>query len=68
MTGSEIQTLADVGLSGACRQAVVRTYSEMVDRGVGDPIAFQAAERVYVWHHPDVPRRLVPFVVAEWLP
>ncbi|MEQ8587347.1 MAG: hypothetical protein RLO01_20520 [Thalassobaculaceae bacterium] len=71
MTIRQITTLADAGrcgLSAVCRQAVVRTYSEMLDLGVSDPVAFQAAERVYAWHHPDVPRRLVPFVVAEWLP
>lgn len=71
MTTREIKTLADVGLCGpsaTCRQAVVRTYSQMVERGVSDPVAFRAAARVYVWHHPEVPRGLVPYVVAEWLP
>lgn len=71
MTTREIRVLADAGrcgLSAVCRQAVVRTYSEMLERVVSDPVAFQAAERVYAWYHPDVPRRLVPFVVAEWLP
>jgi hypothetical protein len=52
----------------ACRRAVMRTYERLRSGGSGDRVAFEAAGAVYAWHHPEVPRERVPFVIADWLP
>jgi hypothetical protein len=55
-------------VTAACRQAVLRTYATLKGRGADERVAFEAAEIVYSWHHPEVPRQRVPFVIADWLP
>ncbi len=55
-------------VSSACRQAVTRAYTTLKDSGADERVAFEAAEIVYAWHHPEVPRQRVPFVIADWLP
>ncbi|MCR9072657.1 MAG: hypothetical protein NXI18_13140 [Alphaproteobacteria bacterium] len=64
----KIDDIAFCGPSATCRQAVVRTYSDLCAKGVDDVAAFRAATRVYTWHHPEVPVDRVPFVIADWLP
>lgn len=54
--------------TAACRQAVTRTYVTLKESGAEERVAFEAAEIVYSWHHPEVPRTRVPFVIADWLP
>lgn len=54
--------------TAACRQAVTRAYATLKDSGADERVAFEAAEIVYSWHHPEVPRQRVPFVIADWLP
>lgn len=54
--------------TAACRMAVTRTYERLRSGGSGDRVAFEAAGAVYAWHHPEVPRERVPFVIADWLP
>lgn len=51
-----------------CYQAVTQTYSKLRQSGASDKVAFKAAERVYAWHHPEVPTESVPYVIAGWLP
>ncbi len=55
-------------VSAACRQAVTRAYTTLKESGADERVAFEAAEIVYAWHHPEVPRQRVPFVIADWLP
>ena len=55
-------------VSAACRQAVTRAYTALKDSGADERVAFEAAEIVYAWHHPEVPRQRVPLVIADWLP
>lgn len=55
-------------VTAACRQAVTRTYVTLKGCGADERVAFEAAEIVYAWHHPEVPRQRVPFVIADWLP
>lgn len=55
-------------VTAACRQAVTRAYSTLKDAGADERIAFEAAGTVYSWHHPEVPKQRVPFVIADWLP
>ena len=55
-------------VSAACRQAVTRAYTALKDSGADERVAFEVAEIVYAWHHPEVPRQRVPFVIADWLP
>ena len=58
----------DCPVTAACRQAVTRTYATLKGSGADERVAFEAAEIVYSWHHPEVPRKRVPFVIADWLP
>jgi hypothetical protein len=55
-------------VTAACRQAVTRTYCTLRHCGGDERVAFEAAEIVYSWHHPEVPRQRVPFVISDWLP
>ena len=69
-----IRLISTTGSSGACpatakcRQAVTQAYDALRSSGAEDRVAFEAAEAVYAWHHPEVPRRQVPYVIADWLP
>ncbi len=54
--------------TAACRIAVTRAYDRLVSSGVDDRVAFEAAGKVYAWHHPEVPSTRVPYVISEWLP
>jgi hypothetical protein len=54
--------------TAACRVAVTRAYDRLISSGADDRIAFEAAGKVYAWHHPEVPSSRVPYVIAEWLP
>ncbi len=65
--GSTIDVIA-CSPSAACHQAVTRTYVTLVENGADEKVAFGAAEAVYAWHHPEVPRDRVPYVIADWLP
>lgn len=58
----------DCGVSATCHQAVTRAYAALKQAGAQEKVAFEAAAAVYAWHHPEVPRARVPFVIAEWLP
>jgi hypothetical protein len=51
----------------ACQQAVQRAYGEMRSRGQPDRYAFDAALRIYQWHHPGVPCSLAREVVSRWV-
>ena len=54
--------------TAACRIAVTRAYDRLISSGAEDRVAFQAAGKVYAWHHPEVPTSRVPYVISEWLP
>lgn len=58
----------ECGTSAACHQAVTRAYTALKQAGAEEKVAFEAAEAVYAWHHPEVPRARVPYVIADWLP
>ncbi|NQW10131.1 MAG: hypothetical protein HQ481_09675 [Alphaproteobacteria bacterium] len=58
----------ECGASASCHQAVTRAYAALKRAGAEEKVAFEAAEAVYAWHHPEVPRARVPFVIADWLP
>ena len=53
--------------TSACRQAAVRAYEELRDRGVIDHDAFDAAVRVFQHHHPAELPRKARFIVADWI-
>lgn len=55
-------------VTAACHLAVTRAYTALKEAGADERVAFEAAETVYAWHHPEVPRQRVPFVIADWLP
>ena len=50
-----------------CKQAALRAYQELRDRGKTDPAAFNAAVAVYRHHHPETPRRESKHIVAGWI-
>ena len=50
-----------------CRTATTRAYSEMIASGARDPHAFNAAVRVFQFHHPDARARDAQYIVADWL-
>jgi len=51
----------------ACRRAVTRTYHELREHGIHDPMAFQASLRVYCLRHPEVPPADARDRVAAWI-
>ena len=51
----------------ACRRAVTRTYQELRERGLQDPMAFEAGLRVYCLRHPEVPAADARDRVAAWI-
>ena len=51
----------------ACRRAVTRTYNELRERGLQDPVAFDAGLRVYCLRHPEVPAADARDRVAAWI-
>jgi len=63
-----LENIVLCGNSAACHQAVTRAYRNLRESGASDAVAFNAAKRVYSWHHPEVPKHLVPYVIADWLP
>ncbi|MCR9255247.1 MAG: hypothetical protein NXI16_04045 [Alphaproteobacteria bacterium] len=63
-----LRDIANCGNSAACHQAVTRAYSTLRDSGATDEVAFNAAKTIYSWHHPEVPKELVPYVISDWLP
>jgi hypothetical protein len=64
----DVREIAACSPSAACHQAVTRTYATLRKNGAAEKVAFEAAEAVYAWHHPEVPRDKVPYVIADWLP
>lgn len=50
-----------------CRAAVKRAYRELRELDETDASAFDAATKVYRWHHPEIPRLQARFTIAEWL-
>lgn len=65
---TDVREIVACSPSAACHQAVTRTYAQMRDNGSDEKVAFEAAQKVYSWHHPEVPRDMVPYVIADWLP
>jgi hypothetical protein len=50
-----------------CHQAVTRAYAEMVARGAPGSVALEAAIRVFVYHHPEVPAFRAHDTVETWV-
>lgn len=50
-----------------CLEAVSRAYRELKGRGYPDPAAFEAAETVFAYHHPEASAAQVRDTVAKWL-
>lgn len=65
---TDVREIVACSPSAACHQAVTRTYAQMRENGAEERVAFEAAQKVYAWHHPEVPRDRVPYVIADWLP
>jgi hypothetical protein len=65
---SSIDEIIACSPSAACHLAVTRAYTELRETGASEKVAFEAAKAVYTWHHPEVPKAKVPYVIAEWLP
>ncbi|MFX4222965.1 MAG: hypothetical protein ACMVO3_19555 [Thalassobaculum sp.] len=65
---TDVREIVACSPSAACHQAVTRTYTSMRESGADERVAFEAAQKVYSWHHPEVPRTQVPYVIADWLP
>jgi len=59
--------MLDCGENGSCQKAATRAYCELRTSGVLDKDAFNAAVRVFRYHHPKTPHREAKFVVADWL-
>lgn len=51
----------------ACRAAVTRAYDGMLDSGVPDSVALEAAIRVYRYHHPQGPDEEAVRTVEAWV-
>jgi len=65
---TDVREIVACSPSAACHQAVTRTYAKLRENGADEKVAFDAALTVYAWHHPEVPRSQVPYVIADWLP
>lgn len=50
-----------------CRNAVERSYGELINLGQSNASAFNVATRVYSFYHPDVPKEAARRTIAEWL-
>ena len=50
-----------------CREAVTRAYRGMLDCGVPDSVALDAAIRVYRYHHPEATRDHAHLTVETWV-
>jgi hypothetical protein len=61
------QQLPNCSSGDACRTAALRAYRELRDRGLIDPDAFEAAVRVFQYHHPSMLRGDAKLVVADWI-
>ena len=54
-------------MSPQCRVAVLRTYRELTDLSQSEVSAYEAAVRVFRYHHPERPRIQAYQFVADWL-
>lgn len=50
-----------------CQKAVTRAYAELVARGAPRSVALEAAIRVFVYHHPEVPSFRAHDTVETWV-
>lgn len=50
-----------------CREAVQRCYNGLCRCGQPERYAFEAAIRVYRYHHPDCPEAQAETIVSHWL-
>lgn len=67
-TGREITCPgADVLSDCRCRPAVERAFSGMLLKGRSESDALEVAERVYRYHHPELPPPQVREVVQIWV-
>lgn len=61
------QPFAEGSADCRCQQAVTRAYSELVARGAPRSVAMDAAIRVFVYHHPEVPAFRAHDTVETWV-
>jgi len=50
-----------------CYKAVMRTYSAMLESQCPEPVAQEAALRVYRFHHPEDAAQHASITVESWL-
>lgn len=50
-----------------CVGAVQRSYREMCESGAAETVAFEAALRVFHWHHPEVAAANATTLVRGWV-
>lgn len=59
---------ADVGLEPCrCRAAVKRAYASMITSGASARVALDAAQRVYLYHHPSFAEDEARHIVENWV-
>ena len=49
------------------RNATLRTYGELRNRGQSDPRAFETAVGIFQHRFPEIPSDDAKFVVADWI-
>lgn len=50
-----------------CYGAVLRTYKSMLASHAPEPVAKEAAIRVYRYHHPEDPKNAAHLTVESWV-
>ena len=63
-----LMACSDRGASDCrCRDAVLRTYDYLSDANFAESRAFNAALRVYRYHHPEIDAGHARHIVETWL-
>ena len=59
--------LSSICAGDCCEQAVKRAYREMKEQGLPDQFAFDAARKVFAWHHPEIAAVQAEGIVSLWV-